>query len=181
MRQYRAATEVRNLAQRSASAAKEIKELISDSVSKLESGSRQVTDARKTIEDIVTAVQKVTSIMNQITTASMDQSSGIEQVNQAVMQMDDVTQQNAALVEQAAAAEALQLQGHSLVQGMGVIRLGNTQPAFARKNTGITERKANISRAAAIKVSPKKITAGQKKPSNRTAEAIGKNEEWKAF
>jgi methyl-accepting chemotaxis protein len=117
---------VRNLAQRSAAAANEIKQLIGDSVSKVESGSRQVTDARKTIEDIVTAVGQVTHIMGDISTASIEQSEGIEQVNQAVMQMDAVTQQNSALVEQAAAAaEALQEQGHSLVRGMGVFRLAD--------------------------------------------------------
>ena len=124
------ATEVRNLAQRSASAAKEIKELISDSVSRVEIGTRQVTDARTTIDGIVTAVRQVTDIMREITTASIEQSSGIEQVNQAVMQMDGVTQQNAALVEQAAAAaETLQAQGRSLAQGMGVFRLSGVQAA----------------------------------------------------
>ncbi|MEO8598835.1 MAG: methyl-accepting chemotaxis protein [bacterium] len=146
------ATEVRNLAQRSATAAKEIKDLISDSVAKVESGTRQVTDARKTIEDIVTAVQQVTDIMNEITTASVEQSSGIEQVNQAVMQMDDVTQQNAALVEEAAAAaEALQMQGHSLVQGMGVFRLNGIQQAPARKSLQAASRSTKISHAVMSK------------------------------
>ena len=98
------ATEVRNLAQRSASAAKEIKHLIDDSVGKVEHGSKLVDTAGKTMQEIVTSVQQVADIMSEITAASQEQSAGIEQVNLAVTQMDEMTQQNAALVEQAAAA-----------------------------------------------------------------------------
>ena len=98
------ATEVRNLAGRSATAAKEIKALIQDSVAKVEEGSRLVDESGKTLEEIVNAVKKVTDIVAEIAAASREQSSGIEQVNKAVMQMDEGTQQNAALVEQAAAA-----------------------------------------------------------------------------
>jgi methyl-accepting chemotaxis protein len=98
------AAEVRNLAQRSANAAKEIKGLISDSVSKVESGSRLVDTAGKTMDEIVQSVKRVTDIMAEISAASQEQRGGIEQVNNAVTQMDKVTQQNAALVEEAAAA-----------------------------------------------------------------------------
>ncbi|MFA9276217.1 MAG: methyl-accepting chemotaxis protein [Candidatus Aquirickettsiella gammari] len=98
------ASEVRNLAQRSASAAKEIKALIDDSVEKVSAGSKQVDEAGRTMTDIVNGVQRAAEIMRDITAASQEQSAGIEQVNQAVIQMDDMTQQNAALVEQAAAA-----------------------------------------------------------------------------
>ncbi|MDB5905570.1 MAG: methyl-accepting chemotaxis sensory transducer, partial [Betaproteobacteria bacterium] len=91
------ASEVRTLAQRSAGAAKEIKELISDSVNKVEAGTRLVDDAGKTMGEVVASVQRVTGIMAEITAAAHEQSAGIEQVNQAVMQMDQVTQQNAAL------------------------------------------------------------------------------------
>jgi methyl-accepting chemotaxis protein len=98
------AAEVRNLAQRSANAAKEIKGLISDSVAKVESGSRLVDTAGKTMEEIVQSVKRVTDIMAEISAASQEQRGGIEQVNNAVTQMDKVTQQNAALVEEAAAA-----------------------------------------------------------------------------
>jgi methyl-accepting chemotaxis protein len=98
------ATEVRNLAGRSATAAKEIKALIQDSVAKVEEGSRLVDESGKTLDEIVNAVKKVTDIVAEIAAASREQSSGIEQVNKAVMQMDEGTQQNAALVEQAAAA-----------------------------------------------------------------------------
>jgi methyl-accepting chemotaxis protein len=98
------ATEVRNLAGRSATAAKEIKALIQDSVSKVNEGSRLVDESGRTLDEIVGAVKKVTDIVAEIAAASREQSAGIEQVNKAVVQMDAGTQQNAALVEQAAAA-----------------------------------------------------------------------------
>ena len=100
------ATEVRSLAQRSATAAKEIKALIDDSLEKVDAGSTLVTQAGMTMSDVVDSIQRVTDIMGEISSASHEQSAGIEQVNQAVIQMDQVTQQNAALVEQAAAAAA---------------------------------------------------------------------------
>ena len=98
------ATEVRNLAGRSATAAKEIKALIQDSVAKVDEGSKLVDESGRTLDEIVMAVKKVTDIVAEIAAASREQSSGIEQVNKAVMQMDTTTQQNAALVEEAAAA-----------------------------------------------------------------------------
>lgn len=109
------AGEVRNLAQRAASAAGEIKNLIGDSVEKVEDGSKLVTQAGKTMEDIVNSIHGVTAIMSEISAASVEQTAGIEQVNLAICQMDDVTQQNAALVEQAtAAAESLEKQTQHL-------------------------------------------------------------------
>jgi methyl-accepting chemotaxis protein len=98
------ATEVRNLAGRSATAAKEIKSLIQDSVRKVEDGSSLVTQSGQTLGHIVTAVKKVSDIVTEIAAASREQSSSIEQVNRAVTQMDEITQQNAALVEEASAA-----------------------------------------------------------------------------
>jgi len=98
------ATEVRSLAGRSATAAKEIKGLIHDSVRKVEEGSQLVTQSGQTLDHIVTAVKKVSDIVGEIAGASREQSSGIEQVNKAVVQLDEMTQQNAALVEQASAA-----------------------------------------------------------------------------
>jgi methyl-accepting chemotaxis protein len=98
------ATEVRNLAGRSATAAKEIKALIHDSVIKVDEGSKLVNESGTVLEEIVNAVKKVTDIVGEIAAASREQTSGIEQVNKAVMQMDSNTQQNAALVEEAAAA-----------------------------------------------------------------------------
>ena len=100
------AGEVRSLAQRSAQAAKEIKGLIEDSVGKVGAGSQQVERAGATMQEIVASVKRVTDIMGEISAASEEQSSGIDQVNRAVSQMDEVTQQNAALVEEAAAALA---------------------------------------------------------------------------
>ena len=118
------ATEVRSLAQRSASAAKEIKALIDDSVEKVELGSNLVDAAGKTMEEIVTSVQGVAGYMNDITAASREQSAGIEEVNHAVMQMDETTQQNAALVEQAAAAaESMQAQAAKLGDLVGAFKL----------------------------------------------------------
>ena len=118
------AGEVRNLAQRSASAAKEIKELISDSVSKVEEGTRLVENAGNTMNEIVSSVQRVTDIMGEISAASQEQSAGIDQVNTAITSMDEVTQQNAALVEEAAAAaESLVDQAVSLMDVVGSFKL----------------------------------------------------------
>jgi methyl-accepting chemotaxis protein len=109
------ATEVRNLAGRSATAAKEIKALIRDSVTRVEEGSRLVDESGRTLEEIQAAVKKVTDIVAEIAAASREQSTGIEQVNKAVMQMDQSTQQNAALVEEAAAAsQTIVEQAHGL-------------------------------------------------------------------
>lgn len=114
------AGEVRNLAQRAAAAAGEIKSLIGDSVEKVEDGTKLVAQAGKTMEEIVSAIRGVTVIMTEIRNASVEQTSGIEQVNQAIGQMDEVTQQNAALVEQAAAAaESLEDQAQSLSLTVG--------------------------------------------------------------
>jgi methyl-accepting chemotaxis protein len=98
------ASEVRNLAQRSASAAKEIKNLIQDSVIKVEEGTKLVNKSGETLDEIVTSVKKVSDIVSEISAASQEQSSGIHQVNKAVTQMDEMTQQNAAMVEEAASA-----------------------------------------------------------------------------
>ena len=118
------ASEVRTLAQRSAAAAKEIKELIGDSVEKVEAGSRLVEQAGQTMSDIVSSVQRVTDIMVEISVAGDEQSAGIEQINQAVSEMDTVTQQNAALVEEAAAAaEAMKQQADKLEQVVGIFKV----------------------------------------------------------
>ena len=119
------ATEVRNLAGRSATAAKEIKALIQDSVVKVDEGSRLVDESGKTLDEIVNAVKKVTDIVGEIAAASREQSSGIEQVNKAVMSMDQTTQQNAALVEEAAAAsQAIVEQAQSLSSMIARYKVG---------------------------------------------------------
>ncbi|WP_247419411.1 methyl-accepting chemotaxis protein [Ralstonia pseudosolanacearum] len=118
------AGEVRTLAQRSAGAAKEIKSLIVDSATRVDSGSSLVARAGKTMDEIVVAVKRVTDIMGEISAGSAEQSTGIEQINEAVTQMDDVTQQNAALVEQAAAAaQALEEQADELRRAVSVFRV----------------------------------------------------------
>jgi len=118
------AAEVRTLAQRSAAAAKEIKTLIEDSVGRVDEGSQLVQQAGSTMGEIVASVQRVTDIMAEISAASQEQSAGIEQVNQTVMQMDETTQQNAALVEEAtAAARAMEEQAALLDQAVAVFQL----------------------------------------------------------
>jgi methyl-accepting chemotaxis protein len=122
------ATEVRNLAQRSAGAAKEIKELIGDSVGKVDAGSKLVDEAGQTMDLIVTSIRQVADIMGEITAATQEQSNGIEEVNQAITQMDEMTQQNAALVEQAAAAaESMQDQAQMLAQAVSIFKLSHDE------------------------------------------------------
>ncbi|WP_111415343.1 methyl-accepting chemotaxis protein [Billgrantia lactosivorans] len=125
------AGEVRNLASRSATAAKEIKELIDGSVAQVKEGSSLAEQAGETMDEVVRAVRRVTDIMDEISAASQEQSDGIEQVSQAVGQMDQVTQQNASLVQQATvAAASLEEQAKRLEQAVAVFRLaGDAQPA----------------------------------------------------
>ena len=135
------ATEVRALAQRSASAALEIKTLIEDSVGKVEAGNQLVEQAGHTIAGVVSSVKQVTNIMVEISAASREQSDGIEQVNQAVTQMDQVTQQNAALVEEAAAAaESLQNQAAELVKHVSLFKLKTTQHGSAEEAVALVQR-----------------------------------------
>ncbi|WBS01430.1 methyl-accepting chemotaxis protein [Pseudoduganella sp. SL102] len=129
------ASEVRALAGRSAAAAREIKELIGDSVQKVQAGSALVDRAGHTMSDIEAAIAKVTQIMTQIADASAQQQDGIEQVNTAITQMDQVTQQNAALVEQAAAAAAtMQAQANRLADAVAVFRLDSAEPLRRRED-----------------------------------------------
>ena len=147
------ASEVRTLAQRSASAAKEIKQLIDDSVEKVADGSALVQKAGSTMGEIVTSVQRVTDIMAEISAASQEQTAGIEQVSQTVVQMDETTQQNAALVEEAsAAARAMAEQASQLVQAVAVFRLaeGTQAPAAAHPAPApVARRPAPVRQAVA--------------------------------
>ncbi|GBG14680.1 methyl-accepting chemotaxis protein [Novimethylophilus kurashikiensis] len=129
------AGEVRSLAQRSAAAAKEIKQLIAASVDEVEDGARLVDDAGRTMQEIVAAVHNVTDIMARITAASVEQSLGIDQINRAVAQMDEGTQQNASLVQEAAtAAEALEEQAQTLMESVAVFKLlQSTAPAVSAR------------------------------------------------
>ena len=126
------AGEVRSLAHRSAAAAQEIKTLIGASVERVDAGSKLVDEAGRTMALVVESIQKVAAIMSEITSASHEQSAGISEVNQAVTQMDNITQQNAALVEQAAAAgESLQEQAQALIEAVAIFRLKGSAPAPA--------------------------------------------------
>jgi methyl-accepting chemotaxis protein len=139
------ASEVRTLAQRSAAAAKEIKTLIDDSVDKVDAGSMLVAQAGATMDEILASVQRVTDIMGEITSASSEQEAGIEQINIAITEMDAVTQQNASLVEEAAAAAAsMTEQAASLAHAVAVFKLGNeTRTAEVRtvRTRAVPERK----------------------------------------
>jgi methyl-accepting chemotaxis protein-1 (serine sensor receptor) len=129
------ATEVRSLAQRSADAARQVKALIGDSLEKVDAGTRLVRQAGATMSDIVASVERVSGIMAEISDASREQTLGIDQINQAVAQMDEVTQQNAALVEQAAAAaQSLQEQAASL---LGVVSVFQLTPAAQAPRQGL--------------------------------------------
>ncbi|MBA5606328.1 PAS domain-containing protein [Duganella sp. FT3S] len=166
------ATEVRSLAQRSAAAAKEIKDLIHDSVSKVELGNRLVSNAGQTMSEIIQSVQRVAEIINEIATASHEQSDGIEQVNQAVTDMDAGTQQNAALVEQAAAAAAsLDEQAVQLSRAVSVFHVQHQKGTAARAKVVAF---AGGKRAASIHAfNPKALTSSQS--------VRGNNGEWESF
>ena len=137
------ATEVRSLAQRSATAAKEIKQLIEDSTGKVADGAKLAEQAGRTMGEMVASVQRVTDIMAEISAASQEQAAGIEQVNQTIVQMDETTQQNAALVEEAsAAARSMEEQAAGLAQAIAVFRLENGAGAVQAVAAAQTPRRA---------------------------------------
>ncbi|MBP6025937.1 MAG: HAMP domain-containing protein [Piscinibacter sp.] len=168
------AGEVRTLAQRSAEAAREIKALIGASVEKVDTGSKLVADAGSTMGEIVASVQRVTDIIGEITAAASEQSDGIGQVNTAVTQLDQMTQQNAALVEQsAAAAESLKDQAQRLAQVVASFRLApSSEPTLAapvalRVEPVVATSAAPVARAEAkpeAKPEPKAVPVAVKKP-----------------
>jgi methyl-accepting chemotaxis protein len=130
------ASEVRNLAQRSANAAKEIKALIEDSVGKVGAGTVLVGQAGETMRKVVTGIARVTDIMGQISNATRAQSEDIEQVDQAIVRLDEMTLQNAALVEEAsAAAQSLRMQADELAGVVNTFQLDNNESAIARRAT----------------------------------------------
>ena len=172
------ADEVRNLAGRSATAAKEIKELIKDSNEKVREGSRLVNKSGVTLGEIVTAVKKVNDIVAEISTASEEQASGLDEINRAVGEMDEMTQQNAALVEQAAAAsEALGTQAETLEALIGFFQIANGQIA----NSQATEYKA-VTRAPVRSVK-RDIPASRKKAASpaRARKPVPHSEESKKW
>jgi methyl-accepting chemotaxis protein len=154
------ASEVRNLAQRSASAAKDIKGLIDDSVQKVQIGSELVDKAGQTMEEIVQSISRVTQIMTQISNASEEQSIGIAQVNDAITQMDQVTQQNAALVEEAAAAaESMQEQSAKLADVVSVFQLDTSYASSAPALPRAPARAAALPRRTPAVAAPVKRAA----------------------
>ncbi|MGO4220312.1 methyl-accepting chemotaxis protein [Lysobacter sp. TAF61] len=179
------AAEVRSLAQRSAGAAKEIKQLITDSVNKVEEGSTLVDQAGRTMGEIVTSVKRVTDIIADITAASLEQSTGIEQVNQAVTQMDEGTQQNAALVEEAsAAARSLEQQSEQLVQTVAVFRLtsgGSAATSVSRAPAVVAvAAPAPAHRSAPVAVAARAKPAARK-PRGNGAVVNGSDAHWQEF
>ena len=180
------ASEVRALAGRSAAAAKEIKALIDESASKVNTGTALVDEAGKTMQNVVGSIQRVTDIMGEITAASQEQTSGIEQVNQAVIQMDQVTQQNAALVEEAAAAaQSLQEQASTLAHTVSAFKL---QPGAMAVTAAHAPRAA--SPVKSVKSSPKLSApprpAAPKALPKAHAKALpaptsGASEDWESF
>lgn len=139
------AGEVRNLSQRSAAAAKEIKDLIKDSVGKVETGSVLVNESGETLTSIVHAVENVASMIAEISNASSEQTSGIEQINQAITQMDEMTQQNAALVEQASASsEAMSDQAGNMSKLVSFFKLGNTPHPQTNLNEPLYSFRASL-------------------------------------
>lgn len=168
------ASEVRNLAQRSAAAAKEIKELINDSGDKVREGSNLVDESGRTLKEIVEGAKKVGDIIAEIAAAGVEQASGIEQVNKAVTQMDEMTQQNAALVEEAAAAsESLDEQGHALQDMMAFFNTGQVL------ETAVVQprRHASVERPGRVRTATEKPLSRRPAPDAKQQDT----EEWDEF
>jgi methyl-accepting chemotaxis protein len=146
------ASEVRNLAQRSAAAAKEIKTLIGDSVEKVERGSKLVGQAGVTMDEVVSSVKRVTDIMSDIAAASAEQSAGIEQVNLSIIEMDSMTQQNASLVEEAAAAaQSLQDQAGELARVVSIFKLDEAEEQQAAAAAPLAPARPSASNLPAVR------------------------------
>jgi methyl-accepting chemotaxis protein len=190
------ASEVRSLAGRSANAAKEIKSLINTSVERVEQGTAQVDQAGATMTEVVGSIRRVTDLMGEITAASVEQSQGVAQVGEAVTQMDQTTQQNAALVEEmAAAASSLKSQAHDLVGTVAVFKLSqddvggrahnttpqqtiNTRPAPADRTPG-SGAKTKIGSSSTPRSLAAPVTAAHKTPRAATGKAGG--DDWESF
>ncbi|MCG9579959.1 methyl-accepting chemotaxis protein [Vibrio tubiashii] len=164
------AGEVRNLAQRSAAAAKEIKGLIKDSVEKVDEGSRLVDESGETLNEIVEAVQKVTELIAQIASSSLEQSTGIDEINRSITTMDEMTQQNASLVEEtSAASQSLKDEGKELLHLMNFFATDNNVTTFESKPKGKGARDTNIREIRTPKVA------------NSSFKLEGDGDEWEEF
>ncbi|GAA0356455.1 hypothetical protein GCM10009092_20860 [Bowmanella denitrificans] len=163
------ASEVRTLAQRSANAAKDIKTLISDSVAKIENGNQLVNQSGETMKEIVTSIKRVNDIMSEIAAASAEQSSGIDEIGKAVTQMDEMTQQNAALVEEAAAAsESLQGQAQQLARQVATFKLDQQHQVASLP-------------PAKPKVQAVRLTKENRKSKPTMAKVAVEEDEWESF
>jgi methyl-accepting chemotaxis protein len=189
------AGEVRSLAQRSAEAAKEIKSLIGTSVDKVETGSKLVQDAGSTMDEIVASVQRVTDIIGEISAAALEQSQGIGQVNEAVTRLDQMTQQNAALVEEsAAAAESLKDQAHRMttvvagfrIDGSVVDAVPAARPVAAHKPAVAVHKPAPAARPVAAKApaarpAPARPAVAAAPAPVAAPVAAGASDDWESF
>jgi methyl-accepting chemotaxis protein/methyl-accepting chemotaxis protein-1 (serine sensor receptor) len=174
------ASEVRNLAQRSAAAAKEIKQLIDDSVGKVESGAKLVNQAGSTMKEIVTSIQRVTDIMGEITSATQEQTAGLEQIHQAINEMDTITQQNVALVEEAAAAStALQDQASSLSRIVSVFQIDSQR----REHPAAVQARAVIQAVRTKPALPAKAKPAQRETRAAASRKVANSEvgDWEEF
>ena len=190
------AGEVRNLAQRSAEAAKEIKGLITDSVSRVEQGSQLVDKAGETMQEVVASIRRVTDIVGEISAASNEQSQGVSQVGEAVTQMDQTTQQNAALVEEsAAAADSLRKQAQELVEAVAVFKLdhmsqptrsammGSAAPSGARsmpRAVDKTVRHSTLHPKPVVHRAPASLGPSSK-PAIKMAQPSASEDQWESF
>ncbi|GAB2843370.1 methyl-accepting chemotaxis protein [Pseudoduganella ginsengisoli] len=180
------ASEVRSLAQRSAAAAKEIKLLIDDSVDKVDSGAKLVDQAGATMEEIVTSIGRVASIMSEITQASQDQTAGLDQIHSAISQMDGLTQQNVALVEEAsAAADSLYERAAGLQQVVSVFKVDAALQPLAAPRAPVKTAPKPAAKPAAKAASVRQIASRGGKPAaaskKASAVANGGNDDWVEF
>ena len=183
------ASEVRNLAQRSAEAAKEIKTLIGDSVDKIKNGAKLAEEAGNAMDDINVSIGLVVKFMGDISTSVMEQTSGVEQVNQALAQMDEITQQNAALVEEAAASVAsLEEQAHTLDRSVSVFKLYDSHYQAHPQSAPHYDADRNRAPAASTVQTPRLVQRARARPMLRPASkargvshATDEDGDWKEF
>jgi methyl-accepting chemotaxis protein len=187
------ASEVRTLAQRSANAAKDIKDLISDSVAKVETGNSLVNQSGDTMKEIVVSIQRVNDIMSEIAAASAEQASGIDEVSKAVTQMDEMTQQNAALVEEAAAAaESMRTQAGELTERVGTFHLDQEDVSSNRAighRSGAAEATKEIKRSSTADPLSRQFeelpsvmsTSESREASRKVIPTQSDDDEWESF
>lgn len=176
------ASEVRTLAQRSANAAKDIKALISDSVNKIRNGNDLVDKSGATMKDVVVSIKRVNDIMSEIAAASLEQSTGIDEISKAVNQMDEMTQQNAALVEQAAAAaESLLAQAGQLNDHVSMFKLDDSEEERLPVKTSKTTKSMQVTSKKPPVIAAPKRSAKPSKPAKALPKAPSGEDDWESF